>query len=370
MNAVTAWAPPTRLNLPAPVAERFGIDAIKWKALVETIYPNATSIDSVVMALSYCEARKLDPFKRPVHIVPVWSKAANGMVDTVWPGISELRTTAMRTGLYAGKDKTEFGPDVTMTLANVEITFPEWAQTTVYRMVPGIGRCPFEGPRIYWIEAYATAKRDTKAPNDMWKKRPRGQLDKCSEAAALRTAFPEELGNEYAAEEVEGQAFGSVRDVTNQPAPNLAARLAAPSNGPREGFNTVHGSPLGDDDIPDFDAGTSPGAASEEPASDSSRGPRTDAGDDFPGDAPTTSREEQTAGPAEPNGDEGTGLAVDVLQRVDRVIADFEFKTLAELKETQADRRFVAFVAAIRAQSPEQAERVEKALAKTLESFG
>jgi recombination protein RecT len=154
------------------------------------------------------------------------------------------------------------------------------------------------------------------------------------------------------------------------PTPNLAARLAAPQDGPREGFTTVHASPLGDDDIPDFDAGISPGAASEEPASDGSRGPRTDAGDDFPGDAPTTSREEQTAGPAEPNGDEGTGPAVDVLQRVDRVIAEFEFKTLAELKETQADRRFVAFVAAIRAQSPEQAERVEKALAKTLESFG
>ena len=351
MNAVTAWAPPTRLNLPAPVAERFGIDAIKWKALVETIYPNATSIDSVVMALSYCEARKLDPFKRPVHIVPVWSKAANGMVDTVWPGISELRTTAMRTGLYAGKDKTEFGPDITVTLGNVEITFPEWAQTTVYRMVPGIGRCPFEGPTIYWIEAYATAKRDTKAPNDMWKKRPRGQLDKCAEAAALRTAFPEELGNEYAAEEVEGQAFGSVRDVTARPAPNLSARLAAPDpDAPREGFTAVHA--LGDDDIPAFDADQSP----PDPASETS-GP-----DESPPSGPDTFSGEEV--------EAGTTRVPDVLSRVDTVIADFEFKSLAELKSTKEDRKFLGFVAAVRAQDAAAADRVEKALAKALESFG
>lgn len=370
MNAVTAWAPPTRLNLPAPVAERFGIDAIKWKALVETIYPNATSIDSVVMVLSYCEARKLDPFKRPVHIVPVWSKAANGMVDTVWPGISELRTTAMRTGLYAGKERTAFGPDVTMTLGEVEITFPEWAQTTVYRLVPGIGRCPFEGPTIYWLEAYATAGRNTKAPNDMWKKRPRGQLDKCSEAAALRTAFPEELGNEYAAEEVEGQAFGAVRDVTQRQSPGLAARLAAPeADAPREGFNTVHGSPLDEDDIPDFDAAPT---VSEQPSSDGNSDPRTDEGETFPGDkAPPLTREDETAEPAEADqASEGTGSAVDVVSGVDRFIADLAFKTLADLKTLQASQHYKARIALLMTTAPDQAERVETAMREALESFG
>jgi phage recombination protein Bet len=185
MSAVTAWAPPTRLAFPDKVSDRFQIDAIKWKALVETIYPNAASVDSIIMALSYCEARRLDPFKRPVHIVPVWSKALNKMVDTVWPGISELRTTAMRTAVYAGKDKTQFGPDITADLGGVSVTYPEWAQTTVYRVVPGVGRCAFEGPEVSWIESYARAGRDTAKPNDMWLKRPRGQLDKCAEAAAL-----------------------------------------------------------------------------------------------------------------------------------------------------------------------------------------
>lgn len=236
-TAVTPFVPPTRLTLPVSVGQRFNIDPVAWKALVEAIYPNATSVDSVVMALSYCEARKLDPFKKPVHIVPVWSTAANKMVDTVWPGISELRTTAMRTGLYAGKEKTVFGPMITKDLGGVEVTFPEWAQVTVYRMVEGAGRCAFEGPQVFWLESYATAKRDTMQPNAMWRRRAIGQIDKCAEAAALRTAFPEEIGGEYAAEEMEGQAFGApIRDVTPKPS-GMADRLAAGVAPAAEGFN-------------------------------------------------------------------------------------------------------------------------------------
>jgi hypothetical protein len=37
----------------------------------------------------------------------------------------------------------------------------------------------------------------------MWETRPRGQIDKCAEAAALRCAFPEECGGEFIPEEVQ-----------------------------------------------------------------------------------------------------------------------------------------------------------------------
>src|ERR1700720_4159078 len=59
---------PPRLPYHEAVEERFGIDRAGWKALVEAIYPNAETADAIVMALSYCRARNLDPFKRPVHI--------------------------------------------------------------------------------------------------------------------------------------------------------------------------------------------------------------------------------------------------------------------------------------------------------------
>lgn len=196
-----------RLPYHPQVEERFGIDKASWKALVEAIFPNATTVESVILALSYCRARKLDPFKKNVHIVPIWNKDLGRMVDTVWPGIGELRTTAFRTGEYAGRSDTKFGPDITQKVGNVEMTFPEWAQVTVFRMVKS-QRVEFCGPRVYWLETYATIKRTDDTPNDMWQTRPRGQIDKCAEAAALRAAFPEELGGEHIPEEVQHQMHG------------------------------------------------------------------------------------------------------------------------------------------------------------------
>jgi hypothetical protein len=74
------------------------------------------------------------------------------------------------------------------------VKFPEWAQVTVYRMVKDT-RVAYAGPQVYWLETFGSLKSGE--PNSMWRKRPRGQIDKCAEAAALRAAFPEEIGNDY-----------------------------------------------------------------------------------------------------------------------------------------------------------------------------
>ena len=216
---------PQALRLPyiPQAAEAFGIDNVKWKVLTDTIFPHAQNAESIVMALTYCRARNLDIMKRPVHIVPIYSTAKRAMIDTIWPSIAELRTTAARTGEYAGKDETMFGPTPKEKLGATEIEFPEWAQTTVYRMVRGV-RCAFVGPRCYWIEYYATAERNKKDPNDRWKRAAHGQIEKCAEAGALRMDFPEELGNDYAAEEMEGQTI--LEGVTAPP-----KRVAPPAPG-------------------------------------------------------------------------------------------------------------------------------------------
>lgn len=200
-----------RLPYHPAIEERFQVDQSGWRALCDAVFPLATSSDSIVLALAYCRARKLDPFKRAVHIVPVWSKQAGKMIDTVWPGIGELRTTAFRTGQFAGQDQAVFGADITHKFQTengdyVQLTFPEWCQITVHRMLRD-QRVTFVGPKVYWMETYATESRRSEAPNAMWKKRPRGQLEKCACGAALRAAFPEELGNEYSAEEMAGQVI-------------------------------------------------------------------------------------------------------------------------------------------------------------------
>lgn len=226
---------PSRIPFHPVAYSSFGIDRGGWKALVEAIFPNAQSADSILLVLGYCRARKLDVFKRNVHIVPIWDSKQNRMVDTIWPGIGELRTTAFRTGEYAGRDATEFGQDITREFcgtvgkgqyakeARETVTFPEWASVTVYRIIRG-QRVAFAGPRVYWLETYSTQGRSD-VPNDMWCNRPRGQLDKCAEAAALRAAFPEEVGSDHIVDEV-GHIKAVDSTVTESPQRGPAGVLA------------------------------------------------------------------------------------------------------------------------------------------------
>ena len=203
---------PVRLPYPQAAKDLFGIDRIAWRALTEAIFPAALSPEGIMLALAYCKARGLDVFKRQCHIVPVWDSKKRAFVETVWPGIAELRTTAARTGVYAGCDEAIYGPTVTTTFKDkvkagndgfksieATVTYPEWVQFTVYRMVQG-QRVPFPGPKVRYVELFA-GEKGSNVPNARWKKAPFGQLEKCSEAAALRRAFPEEIGDQGIAED-------------------------------------------------------------------------------------------------------------------------------------------------------------------------
>ena len=58
----------------------------------------------------------------------------------------------------------------------------------------------------------------------MWTKRKRGQLSKCAEAGALRKAFPEEVGNEYTVEEMEGKIINVGGSESVETAPLIDGR--------------------------------------------------------------------------------------------------------------------------------------------------
>ena len=218
----TGVAHPATANMPTGAHQR-GISPEAWHVMSTVLFKGA-SPEMICTLVDYCKARKLDPLKRPFHIVQVWDNDARAMVESIWPGIGELRTTAMRTGNYAGKSEIEFGPDQRRKWGDTEVTFPEWAQCKVFRLVGG-QRVEFAGSKVYWLETYAAKKGGV--PNSMWSKRPRGQLAKCAEAEALRSAFPEELGHEVTADEMEGQRIGfdRARDVTPVETRDLAAEL-------------------------------------------------------------------------------------------------------------------------------------------------
>jgi phage recombination protein Bet len=228
-----------------------GVTKSAWKALTEAVYPSAKTPDAIVMALSYCKARKLDPFKRPVHIVPMWDSAKREYVETIWPGISELRTTAFRTGQYAGCDETEFGPMVEREFVGmvgkrgqekekrITLSYPEWARITVHRELGG-RVCKFVGPKVYWLESYASVGQSD-VPNEMWAERPIGQIEKCAEAGALRRAFPEELGNMLSAEEMEGRRLAPSGVPTEHSEVLAAVRQSRePPPAPRHVYGIEH----------------------------------------------------------------------------------------------------------------------------------
>ncbi|MCP4264869.1 MAG: phage recombination protein Bet [Candidatus Brocadiaceae bacterium] len=179
-------------------------DVAVLSALKSSLYTGAKD-DSIQMVIEYCKACKLDPMQKPVHIVPMWDKNTKSMKDTIMPGIGLYRIQAARSNKYAGVSEPEYGDTVNTTLGGVSISYPEWCKVTVKKLV-GNNIVEFTA-KEYWLENYATARKDSTAPNAMWLKRPFGQLAKCAEAQALRKAFPEIITQQPTAEEMEGKSF-------------------------------------------------------------------------------------------------------------------------------------------------------------------
>lgn len=178
--------------------------------LQNSLYPGAKR-ESVEMVLSYCQVNALDPFTKPVHIVPMNVKQGDKYVwrDVIMPGIEMYRLKASRTNQYAGIDEAVIGPEITETLGGVTITYPEWISITVNKLVEG-KIVSFSSGKVRFKENYSTAKRGSIEPNAMWKKRPYGQLEKCAEALALRRAFPDAIGAQPTAEEMEGKIISDI----------------------------------------------------------------------------------------------------------------------------------------------------------------
>lgn len=229
-----------------------GIDEPTWNALRSTIYPGA-SPDSILMAVDYCKARKLDIMLKPVHLVPMQVKDAQSNQknwrDVPMPGIGMYRIQASRSGDEAGHDEPEFGPPVSAEFdgtdwqgnpTKVKVTYPEWCKYTVYKLVSG-SRVAYTA-KEFWLENYATQSAKVDAPNAMWKKRPYAQLAKCAEAQALRKGWPE-IGQQPTAEEMEGKHFEHDMGVASRVddcAPNPVRKLPEMTDADfKEGFSKL-----------------------------------------------------------------------------------------------------------------------------------
>jgi phage recombination protein Bet len=199
--------------------------------LRDALYPGSSE-EMASLILSYCKAKNYDPMLKPVHLVPMKVKTerkdANGKniyewKEVIMPGIASYRIDASRTGAYAGMDEPEFGEDITEKVGTVTLTYPKWCKITLRKFMNG--QTFHFTAKEYWKENYASLSASDASPNMIWKKRPYGMLSKCTEAQALRKAFPEAVGQEYTKEEMEGKTFQDEPiDITPSPV-HLSAPL-------------------------------------------------------------------------------------------------------------------------------------------------
>jgi phage recombination protein Bet len=193
-------------------ANYIGTD-VSWRVLCD-LYPAAETPEIIMAVMEYCAMRRLDPFKAPVHIVPMYNSKLRRRVQVVMRGINELEITAHRTKVFAGTEEADYGPEETKTFRGtqedergesrevaVTLIYPISAAVKVYRLVQG-EKVAFS-ERVFFAECYGRAGFRSEVPNERWSKAPKQMLAKCAKAASLRLAFPEEMGGEYAHEEME-----------------------------------------------------------------------------------------------------------------------------------------------------------------------
>jgi len=188
-------------------------------ALEQLGVENASQADLMVF-FDYAKRTGLDPFMRQIYMIER-SKPGGGKRQTIQTGIDGFRVIAQRTGKYGGRVKMEWADgsgrwyemwpfDLPPVAARVYVRRIGWPDLTV---------------GVAMFREYAATKYNGDLTS-MWLKMPAGQLAKCAEAQALRTAFPLDLGGMYVDEEME---------QANNPEPGPTITVpgdGAPSNGP------------------------------------------------------------------------------------------------------------------------------------------
>jgi phage recombination protein Bet len=168
-----------------------------------TIAPGCTPDELKLFAYA-CQRTGLDPFSRQIFAIKRGGKLG------IQAGIDGLRAIAERTGQLDGSETWWCGPDGLWQDAWLADKPPAAAKTIIYRK--GSNHA-FTG-----VARFA----DYNAGQGLWSKMPAAMIAKCSEALALRKAFPANLSGVYTTDEMEQAEEVTVTPVA-APKPALPA---------------------------------------------------------------------------------------------------------------------------------------------------
>jgi phage recombination protein Bet len=183
-NSITVWTP-------------------EQTQLIATTIAPGCSADELRLFAYACQRTGLDPFSKQIYAI-----RRSGRM-TIQAGIDGLRAIAERTGQLDGSETQWCGEDGQWQDVWLGNKPPAAAKTTIWRK--GSSH-PFTGVARF---------TDYNAGQGLWTKMGATMIAKCSEALALRKAFPANLSGVYSTEEMD-QAVEPVT-VTSAAAPALPA---------------------------------------------------------------------------------------------------------------------------------------------------
>jgi phage recombination protein Bet len=167
-----------------------------------TIAPGCSNDELRLFAYA-CQRTGLDPFSKQIYAIKRGGKM------TIQAGIDGLRAIAERTGQLDGSETYWCGDDGDWRDVWLSNKPPAAAKTIIHRKG---AQHPFVG-----VARFA----DYNAGQGLWSKMGATMIAKCSEALALRKAFPADMSGVYSTDEMQ-QAEVEPVAVTTTAAPALA----------------------------------------------------------------------------------------------------------------------------------------------------
>ena len=151
------------------------------------IAPGCTNDELRLFAYA-CQRTGLDPFSKQIYAIKRGGKM------TIQAGIDGLRAIAERTGQLDGSETYWCGEEGDWKDVWLSSKPPAAAKTIVHRKG---SQHPFVG-----VARFA----DYNAGQGLWSKMPAAMIAKCSEALALRKAFPADMSGVYSTDEMDQAA--------------------------------------------------------------------------------------------------------------------------------------------------------------------
>lgn len=217
-------------------------DAQQLAALRGTGIDEDVTEAELMVFLHECQRRKLDPFTRQIYLLGRYDRRKKRKVYRSQTGIDGFRVVARRAADEA-RQTIEYeetlwcGPDRKWTDVWLDSEPPAACKIVVLRDGKRF-------PAIAKFSSYVQVNDEGRALG-LWQKMADNQLAKCTEALALRKAFPEDLGGLYTEDELAQadnpqtvQATAEI--IRDEPAPGPAGSWADDAAGQAAALKSEH----------------------------------------------------------------------------------------------------------------------------------